>query len=191
MFQNMTFMVKRLFYLNILMFLLSPFLENYIKLELYSPTNDLFQPWQLITHMFVHGGVFHILCNMLGLVTIAPMVESSLGSRRFLLYYILCGLFAAFTHIFMTTLSIPIIGASGALYGIFVMFAYLFPNEKLLFFFLIPFKSKYLMAFLFILEVYLGFNSHDHIAHFAHVGGCLGGMFLMLINKYIPTNKYI
>lgn len=201
MFQGMTQMVKSLFYTNVIVFIITlfcqllriPFVEQFACYNFGYPE---FHVYQLITSMFIHGGVFHILCNMLALVSLGPSVESYLGSRKFLLYYLICGICGSLLFMASTTSNIPSVGASGAIYGIALMFAVISPNEKLYFFFIpIGFRAKYLMTFLFLLEVYLGFNGvkGDNVAHFAHVGGGLAGLALLGLNNYLPKSfdKYI
>lgn len=122
---------------------------------------------------------------MLGFISLAPLVESSLGSRKFLTYYLICGFAAAFLHMFLIPSNIPLVGASGALYGIAMIFTYLFPNEKLYFMFIpIGIRAKYLMTVLFLIEIYCGFFFQgDGIGHFAHVGGGLAGLALIYFNE--------
>jgi len=185
--------VRQLFYANITIFVAGillqlvsfPFYETF---ALYP--QEGFMLHQLITHQFLHGGFLHILFNMLVLVSIAPTVEDYLGYNKFILYYILCGLGSAFFHMFMISSAIPLVGASGAIYGIMLIFTILNPDQKLYFFGLIGLKSKYLVSLLFISEIYLGFASQgDGIGHLCHVGGGLTGMILIFIDKVISKTK--
>jgi len=194
MFQNATSTVKTLFYINVFVFLITllagfsglgdQFMTTFALFNYRSP---MFMPWQLITHMFMHGGLMHILFNMLALVSLAPLVESSLGSRKFLTYYLICGLSAAFLHMFLIPSNVPLVGASGAIYGIAMIFSCLFPNEKLYFMFIpIGIRAKYLMPILFLIEIYCGFFFQgDGIGHFAHVGGGLAGLLLFYFDGYL------
>ena len=185
--------VKQLFYANVAIFLIGLLLESvgfpfYKTFALYP--QEGFMPHQLLTHQFLHGGFMHILFNMLALVSIGPSVEDHLGSKKFLIFYLLCGLGAAFFHMAMISTSIPMVGASGAIYGVLLMFAILSPNEKLYFFGLLGMKAKYLVSVLFGIEIFAGFLSHgDGIGHFAHVGGGLTGIILILLNKYLPQKR--
>ena len=202
MFNNVTKMVKTIFYLNVLVFVITllaqvfgfgnQFMETF---ALYGYQTSMFRPWQLITHMFMHGGLLHIAFNMIGLLSLAPLVESSLGSRKFLIFYILSGLAGCFLHMALLPSNIPLVGASGALYGIAAIFTYLFPNEKLYFMFIpIGFRAKYLFTFLFLIEIYCGFFiTGDGIGHLAHVGGGLAGLALVYLNQYLPKslNQYL
>lgn len=185
--------IKQLFYLNIAIFILGMILEAmsvpfYQTFALY-PQNG-FMLHQLITHQFLHGGIFHLAFNMLALVSIGPRVEDYFGRKRFIAFYLLCGLGAAFLHMFMINSSIPMVGASGAIYGVLLVFAILNPEEKLYFFGIIGLKAKYLVSILFAVEIGLGFFSQgDGIGHFAHIGGGLTGILLLYVNKYFPEKR--
>jgi len=171
-----------------------------------------FRPWQLITHMFMHGGWEHILFNMFALYMFGSVLENVWGPRRFLIYYLLTGLGAislqmavqaaelysmiggitihpdtviAGQAIYSKINSIyayPMVGASGAIFGLLIAFAMLFPNAELFLFFIpIPVKAKYLLPTYILLELYLGVSqfSGDTIAHFAHLGGALVGFIIL------------
>lgn len=186
----MTSKVKLIFYINIALFLIQlltamlgiGFTEYF---ALYNYRNEDFMPHQLVTHMFLHGGFIHIIFNMLALISLAPAVESEYGEKKFLIYYFLCGLSAAFLHMFLIPSNAPMVGASGAIYGMMSLFAIIHPNQKLYFFGLIGVKSKWLVTILILLEMYLGFStSGDGIAHLAHVGGALAGALFGFYEKY-------
>lgn len=185
--------IKQLFYLNIAIFVLGIILEGlgtpfYQTFALF-PQNG-FMLHQLITHQFLHGGIIHLIFNMLALVSIGPRVEDYLDRKRFIIFYLLCGLGAAFLHMFMINSSVPMVGASGAIYGVLLVFAILNPEEKLYFFGIIGLKAKYLVSILFAAEVALGFFSKgDGIGHFAHIGGGLTGVLLFIVNKYFPEKR--
>ncbi len=151
-----------------------------------------FQPYQLVTHMFSHApGFRHLGFNMLSLFFLGPMVERFVGPKRFLTLYLLSGLGAIIAHEginFMTYLQsdseltafTPILGASGAVYGVVVAFAVLFPNQRLMLLFPpIPIKAKYLAMALIAFDVFQGVRGADSgIAHFAHIGGAVAGAIL-------------
>ncbi len=189
MLRNITPVVKTLLLINLSVFLLGLLLQfigvSVIGMFALYPL-DGFMPYQLITHQFLHAGLFHIAFNMLALISIGPAVENYIGSRKFLIYYLLCGLGSALLHMFMIHSSTPLVGASGAIYGILLMFTILNPDEKLYFFGIIGMKAKYLVSILFAIEIYLGFLSQgDGIGHFAHVGGGLTGIALLMVDKYV------
>ena len=189
MFQNSP-VVKNLLLINIITFIVASLIElsglSIIRTFALFPFNSgYFYLHQLITHQFLHAGIFHLVFNMLALATIAPNVESSLGSRKFLHYYLISGVGAALLHLMMINSNNPMVGASGALFGTLILFTFLNPNEKLFIFFIpIGIKAKFLVPTIVILEIYLGFNSTtDGIGHWAHIGGALTGSVLYLTNK--------
>lgn len=185
--------IKQLFYANIAIFAIGMLLQFvgfpfYQLFALY--TQEGFMPHQLITYQFLHGGILHLAFNMLALISVGALVEDYFGRARFILFYLLSGIGAAFLHMFMINSSIPMVGASGALYGVMVAFAILNPNETLYFFGLIGIKAKYLVLTLFAIEVLLGFFSQsDGIGHFAHCGGAITGLLLYFIDKSLPKTK--
>ena len=185
--------IKQLFYANVAIFVIGyllqlsgvPFMQTFALFP-----KEGFMPHQLITHQFLHGGIIHLLFNMLALISFGAFVEDHFGRRKFILFYLLSGLGAAFLHMFMMNSSIPMVGASGAIFGVMIVFAILNPEEKLYLFGIIGFKAKYLVSTLFALEVLLGFFSQsDGIGHFAHVGGGLTGLLLYIGNKYLPQKR--
>lgn len=193
MLQNLTPVVKVLLLINLSIFLLGILLQligiSVIGMFALYPSIG-FSPYQLITHQFLHAGLFHIAFNMLALISIGPVVEDYIGSRKFTIYYLLCGLGSALLHMFMINSSTPLVGASGAIYGIMLMFTILNPNDKLYFFGVIGMKAKYLVSILFAIEVCLGFMSQgDGIGHFAHVGGGLTGIILLMSDRYLLSVK--
>lgn len=131
--------------------------------------------WQGVTYMFLHGGLFHLLFNMFMLWMFGADVEHAWGRPRFLHYYFVCGLAAALAS-FVTGYDSLIIGASGAVLGVLVAFAMLFPDRRVFIWFLFPIRAKYLVLGLAGLELmYLMSQPGDGIAHAAHVGGLLAG----------------
>jgi membrane associated rhomboid family serine protease len=145
---------------------------------LWSPLSDNFFFWQFLTHLFLHGGLLHIIFNMLAIISLGTHVEKYLGSSQFLRFYLFCGVFASIFHILMTEFSdVPMVGASGAIFGIFSYFALVFPQEKLYAFF-IPYgiRAKYLLGVLIAIELLLSFiSTDDGIGHWAHIGGAIAG----------------
>jgi rhomboid-like protein len=157
----------------------------------------------LATHIFCHGGISHLLFNGLALFSFGAIVEYRLGVSKFLQLFFIAALGAVLVHfsemaytIFSHTGTLfpnhvagveavnygPMIGASGAVYGVMVAFAYLYPNESLVFLFIpYPIKAKYLVPIMVGLDVLLGLGSFsgDNVAHFAHIGGALTGFLLI------------
>jgi membrane associated rhomboid family serine protease len=133
--------------------------------------------WQLGTYMFLHGGLFHILFNMFALWMFGCEIERTWGSREFVKYYFLTGIGAGvFTFLLSINSYIPTIGASGAIFGILVAFAVMFPDRLIYLYFILPVKAKYLVAFFVVIEFLASFqHTSDGIGHFAHLGGMVIG----------------
>jgi membrane associated rhomboid family serine protease len=146
-----------------------------------------FLPWQLITYMFMHGDFTHIFFNMFALWMFGLELENLWGSKKFLIYYTICGLGAALANLliapFFTTVG-PTIGASGSVYGILIAFGYLFPNRQIYIYFMIPLKAKYLVILYMALEVFaVASQSETGIAHIAHLGGAVVGFIYLIITN--------
>ncbi len=137
--------------------------------------------WQLATYIFLHGGVTHLLFNLLALWMFGGELESYWGSRKFLRYFLFCGIGAGIcTVIFTPYQFIPVIGASGAIYGILLAFGWLFPNRPIYIYFLFPIPAKYMVIIFGLIEL---FSSREGtgggVAHLTHLGGLLFGLFYM------------
>lgn len=177
---------------NILMFLLTCVFGLGLighELALFPTQNQNFEYWQFITHLFLHQGLMHIGFNMLMFISFAPYCENILGKREFLIFYLLSGVFAAITHLtFTNTPNIPIIGASGAVYSVFVFFSLLRPFEKIYLFFIpIGFEISKILKVIVLFEIFMAFFSKgDGIGHFAHLGGMFFGW---LAYMYLKNNK--
>lgn len=176
-----------------------------------------FRVWQIITYMFLHGGWEHILFNMLALFMFGPILEYAIGSQRFFNLFFICGIGAALFQMMVQAIEVhsmigafttpfhfgandpsvpeqlraiyygPVIGASGAIFGVVVAFAMLYPNLELMILFIpVPIKAKYLIPAYIIIELVSGFGQFagDNVAHFAHIGGALLGFLLIKIWKY-------
>lgn len=182
-------------------------LSNILGLH-YMGASD-FRPFQLVTYMFMHGSFTHLFFNMFALWMFGNTLENYWGSKRFLLFYFVCGIGAGLSQElvqyiqYVTTLQnydsvntggaiIPMadylnlmttVGASGAVYGILLAFGMMFPNSRIYIYFAIPIKAKWFVLFYGIIELMSGFTSSDNVAHFAHVGGMLVGLILILYWK--------
>lgn len=191
--------------------------------------SPLFQPYQIVTHFFMHADFFHILVNMWLFVMLGAFLERLWGPQRFFLFYIVSALGAFALHNAMGVYELhqlkealiaqdlpidqinnllkqdlynellfeanvdyrqyvemsatPMVGASGAVFGVMAAFAILFPNTEFMLYFTIPVKAKYLVGAYFIFELYAAFqnNGNDPVAHLAHVGGAIAGAILVLI----------
>ena len=172
-----------------------------------------FKPHQIITHMFLHGSWGHIIFNMLALWMFGSTLENYWGAKRFLNFYLFCGLGAALVQMLMIPFEaarfahasyppeawpqiIPaftdqysMIGASGAIMGVMAAYAYLFPNNVFLVYFAIPVKAKYLVLVYVLLDLFGGFSrgAGDNIGHFAHLGGAAVGFLIVLFSN--RTNR--
>ncbi len=137
-----------------------------------------FYIWQFFTYMFLHGDFLHILLNMFILWMFGCEVERYWGDKEFLKYYFICGIGAGFFHlIFNMTSNIPVVGASGAIYGILIAFAMLFPERPIMLFPLfISLKAKYWAIIFAAIALMLGvLGGQNGVAHFAHLGGMIIG----------------
>jgi membrane associated rhomboid family serine protease len=169
-----------------------------------------FHAYQLLTYMFQHASFDHIFFNMFGLFMFGPVLEQVWGSKRFLFFYIFTGVGAALTQEVMWSISIypqigsaitninfggiePLtVGASGAIFGILLAFAMVFPDAKMMLLFLpIPIKAKYFVPVYALIELFMGVASFsgDNVAHFAHLGGALFGLILILVWKRSARNR--
>ena len=256
--------VKNLLIINTLFFLATFALSNYgIDLEkmfgLYYIKSPHFQPYQFVTYMFIHATFRHIFFNLFALWMFGYLLENYWGSKRFLIFYIFCGIGAAITQTFVhwldyssilsaidvyrqnptpdafsgllsahfpeysasllkfvtawqmhstdpgmisesyvyiqqlkdLYLSVPTVGASGAIYGILLAFGMTFPNMLVYLYFLVPIKAKWIVIGFGALELFSGFrnNPTDNVAHFAHLGGMLFGLLLILYWRKRPFSR--
>jgi membrane associated rhomboid family serine protease len=160
---------------------------NVFRALQFSPSTAFSQPWTFVTYMFVHGGLLHLLANMLMLYVFGTAVESRMGSRHFLLYYLFCGVGAAvFSLLLAGFMAVgPFVGASGAILGVAVAFAMFWPDAELIVFPIpVPIKARTLVIGLVVLDV-IGSRlwPGDGIAHIAHVGGALFGYLFFRIQS--------
>lgn len=190
-FQRTTPVVLNLIIINALVWVAQLLLQQSLglteKLALWPYNSPYFEPYQLVTHMFTHGGWGHILFNMFALWSFGSLLERSWGPKRFLIFYLACGLAAGIAHLAFE--NVPAVGASGAIMGLFAAFAYLFPNTQLIIFPIpFPIKAKYAVAIMAGIDLFGGVNpAPSGIAHFAHLGGLAMGFLLVIIwNK---TNR--
>lgn len=220
-FQKQSPVVFNLIIINVLVYLAQKMIGDKVTdaIALYPINSDFFKPHQVITHMFAHSPtmLIHIIFNMLGLWMFGSILERSWGPKRFLIFYIVCGLASASLHLLMQYLRDPAaghitqamydqfvategyrpkyylggaVGASGAIMGVLAAFAYLFPNTPLYIMFIpIPIKAKIAIPIMVAIDLFGGFASipGDSIAHFAHLGGALAGFLIVLY--WNKTNK--
>jgi membrane associated rhomboid family serine protease len=196
--QRTTPVVLNLIIINALVYVAQLVLDRSIGLTnilaLYSYNSEYFRPYQLVTHMFAHSPsmFFHILFNMYALWMFGSVLERVWGPKRFLIFYMVCGLAAGVAQMLLVKDGAAV-GASGAIMGLLAAFAYLFPNTK---FFILPFpfpiKAKYMVAILAAIDLFGGFHpgNADNVAHFAHLGGMVMGFIIVLIWNKTNTKTF-
>ena len=203
--------VKNLLIINVLMFLatftMNRFhidLTDYLGLHFFKASD--FRPYQLITYMFMHANFEHIFFNMFALWMFGNTLENIWGSKRFLLFYMVCGIgaglcqelvqyiqyaseYAQYDSVDLSGTIMPMaeylnlwntVGASGAIYGLLLAFGMLFPNSMIYLYFLFPIKAKWFVIGYAVIELLSGFFTSGNVAHFAHLGGMLFGLALIL-----------
>jgi membrane associated rhomboid family serine protease len=151
-----------------------------------NPYAPEFHSYQFVTYMFLHAGFGHLFSNMFALWMFGRTLEYELGSQRFLTYYMVCGIGAALIQIGIATLfgeSLTLLGASGAVFGLLLAFGLMHPNNQIYIIPLpFPIKAKWFVVGYAVLEILLGWSGADTgVAHFAHVGGMLWGLVLLLL----------
>lgn len=149
------------------------------------PTHERFEIWQLVTYAFLHGGLLHIVFNMFGLVMFGNELERVFGTRRFLVFYFASVVSASLVQLMVNDhlgQVAPTVGASGGVFGLVLGFAWLFPERRIMLIFPpIPMPARVFALVFAGLELYLGFSRPDGgVAHFAHLGGMLGALLLLL-----------
>lgn len=208
---NIPMAVKNIILINILVYLLTLLTGDFMyeKFALFYIESPYFHWWQPITHMFVHGGFFHIFFNMYTLLIFGCALERIWGPKKFLLFYFVTGIGAALLHTGVTAFQVehfkglaeagdmaamggyyrlmatPTVGASGAIYGVLLGYGMLFPNNVLqLLFPPVALKAKWFVLIFAVIELATGvLGTRDGIAHFAHLGGMIFGLIMILIWK--------
>jgi membrane associated rhomboid family serine protease len=185
MFRSMPPATRAIILVNVVVFLLQQVVPSAFETLALWPLGQLFQPWQLVTYAFLHGGLTHIFFNMFALYMFGAALESFLGSRRFVAYYFVCVLAAAGTQLTVQALSHtgePVIGASGGVFGLLLAFAWYFPRQRIILLFPpIPMPAWLFVTLYGALELVLGVTGvQASVAHFAHLGGMLGGALMIL-----------
>lgn len=198
------------------------YLPVYEWFSAFYPDSPYFRVWQPVTYMFMHGGFTHLLFNMFALYSFGIVLEQVWGSKRFLQFYVYAGLGALLLQwgvqafqLYLQTGGItiaptqaipnewvelvrsiyvtPMVGASGAIFGVLVAFGMLFPNAELMLLFLpIPIKAKYIIPIYIVIELILGVGNFqwDNIAHYAHLGGALIGFILVKLWHKKSRNNF-
>lgn len=192
---------KNIVAINILLFIATLINQQFMveTFAMFYPASPLFRPWQILTHMFMHGGFWHIFFNMYTLLMFGIVLERALGTKRFLIFYFVTGLGAAALHtgvewiqdqVFIANgahiahqilMNTPTLGASGAIYGVLIGYAMCYPNSRLtLLFPPVTLTAKWFVIIFAIIELGTGVSGiQDGVAHFAHLGGMLFGWLLI------------
>ena len=199
---------KNLIIINVIIFLATLVNENFMigTFALFYPTSPYFHWWQVVTHMFMHGGFWHIFFNMYTLLIFGCVVERFIGAKKFLLFYFICGFGAVALHLGVEYLQMqsymngaamgnataiqqieaikmtPTVGASGAIYGVLMGYAMLFPESRMtLLFPPVTLSAKWMVVVFAAIELVTGVTGWaSGIAHFAHLGGMLIGWLMIL-----------
>lgn len=240
MFSQLTPITRNIIIINVVVFVLFYLLNNqelYVRFAAFYPFSPYFRSWQIITHMFMHGGFTHILFNMFTLFSFGPVLERTLGEKKYVILYFVSGLGAFFlfnlwnfievqqiqnslesfgfnwsgyisgenvpflgnaqaiakqqelANNLAAIISTPMVGASGAIFGVIAAFATLFPEAEIgIMFIPIPVKVKYVLPVIILGSVVLGVTGNaGGIAHLAHVGGAIVGF---LLAKYWKRNRF-
>ena len=148
------------------------------------PLGAGFMPWQVVTYAFLHASLTHVAFNMIGLWSFGTALELVWGSRRYLAYYMTCVVSAAVTQLVfaaVTQTQYPTVGASGGVFGLLLAYAMLFPERKVMLLFPpIPMRAPIFAIVYGVIELFLGVTgTQEGVAHFAHLGGMLGGFLLL------------
>lgn len=179
---------RNLLIANVAVFLLQQVMGNPILqyFALWPLDSGLFEVWQIVTSAFLHGGVTHILFNMIALYMFGGAIERTLGARNFTIYYFVCAIVASLLQlavlwVFPPSEPGPTLGASGAIFGLLLAFGMMYPHEKVMLMFLpIPMPAWLFVTGYAIVELTLGVTGIEPgVAHFAHLGGMLGGIVLI------------
>jgi len=189
---GMTPWVQRLIIANVVIFVLTELLRfPAANVFGFVPAYILVRPWTVVTYMFLHGGWMHLLFNMLGLFFFGPPLEGRWGSGPFLKYYFICGLGGAVLSSIMAIIQpgfaayVPIIGASGAVYGVMLAFAMNWPDTPIYIWGIFPIPAKILVAMFVAFSLFSAFGGRmDGVAHFAHLGGFAAGYIYLKWEAY-------
>ena len=170
----MTPLVRILLFANIGVFFLQNTTDWITAALIFVPRAIVFRPWTIITYMFLHAGMMHLVFNMLGLFFFGPRVEERLGSRSFLNLYLISGVTGALLSL-ITAPGAAVLGASGAVFGVMLAFAYFWPDMPIHIWGIIPIPARMLVIITTVLSLWSGLGGvRSNVAHFAHLGGYLG-----------------
>ena len=179
----MTPWVLRLLIANVALYLLAPPNSALYAALAFVPAWILRQPWSIVTYMFLHAGLWHILFNMIGLYFFGPRLEARIGSRHFIFMYLLSGIVGAVLSFFFSP-GAAIVGASGAVFGVLYGFAHYWPHERIYIWGILPVPARGMVLGLAALSIWFGISGGSAgVAHFAHLGGFAGGWAYLKIRE--------
>jgi len=199
MFSFLTPWVKRLIVANVIVFVVSVyFLPGLSQFLAFYPEWAIIRamPWTFVTYMFEHGSWTHILFNMISLGFFGPRVEAQMGGRRFMTMYFIAGLGGALLSLALKSIApYPIVGASGAIFGVMLVYASLWPHEKVYIWGALPVEARWLVIGYTVISIFGGFGGLGSFgagtAHFAHLGGFVGAfVYLRFIDYRSPLKTY-
>lgn len=229
-FANITPVVKNLLIINIIFFI-GTYTLRYAGIDLvrwlsaFYFNSPNFHPWQFVSYMFMHASIGHIFSNMFALFMFGPILESTMGPKRFLEFYFITGIGALVLQMLVQAIEVhgvlgsftlagvspdldlnavgmakvreiytePVLGASGAIFGLLLAFGVLYPNMEMMILFIpVPVKAKYLVTGYIIWELVFGLGQFqgDSVAHFAHLGGALFGYIILKIWRLQRPNNF-
>lgn len=181
--------------INILVFCLTYFLFPRLTYTLAMvPSSVLYGHayWQFLTYMFTHGSVSHLAFNMLSLYIFGTAVERRVGSREFILYYLLTGVMSAiasYVMYYIANTNVVLLGSSGAIYALLMLFSVLYPRAQIYVFGIIPVQAPVLIVLYFVIELFSGFMSYDGVAHMTHLFGLLFGLLYIVVRMRMNPLK--
>jgi membrane associated rhomboid family serine protease len=170
----MTQVVRSLLIANVAMFFVQVMLPGLTNLLVFVPRYALAMPWTIVTYMFLHGGIMHIVFNMIALYFFGPRVEGRIGSRNFAILYFVSGLTGALVSVMFAPRA-ALIGASAGVFGVMLAFAFFWPEERIHIWGVIPVPARMLVIISTLMAFWFGFGGVQRgVAHFAHLGGYAG-----------------
>jgi membrane associated rhomboid family serine protease len=186
----MTPWVTRLLIANVVVFLLTaPYMNTVFRQFGWIPALGLVRPWTIITYQFLHAGFLHLLFNMIGLFFFGPRLEDRIGSRHFLGLYLVSGIVGGLLS-FVTPFAL-IVGASGAVFGVLLGFARYWPEERIFIWGVLPVKARVLVIALAVISIWAGLAGGGGVAHFAHLGGFVGGwLYLKILERNSAARRF-
>lgn len=187
----MTPWVKRLLIANVVVFFLQSTVRGLEAQLAFIPVLILARPWTMITYMFVHAGLMHIAFNMITLYFFGPRVEQRIGSERFFALYMISGIAGALLS-FVFAPRAAIVGASGAIMGVMLAYARFWPRDVFYFWGVLPIEARWLVIGYVLLSLWGGFSGGmSNTAHFAHLGGLVGGyIYLLFMQKHQGAKRF-